>query len=196
MRRILFIVSALLFGFVLGGGSGIWVLGQGQLIGGYQVNGWLGNRLTGSTAADPYTRAIVAKVGILALNREETIYFTRYNDDAGERFREGCSYKITGEALPARWWSITIYAQDDFLPVNGEDADSLEGASLASSPSGRFEAEVSLARSGATHWMSSKNAGAFVLGIRMYNPSPSAIENVATIPLPQVRNVGCKGAAS
>lgn len=196
MAKVIGAATALLVGLVLGGGSAIWALGQGQLIGGFSVNGWLGNRLVGSSAADPYTRAIVAKVGILALSREETIYFTRYKDDAGERFREACTYKITGQKLPARWWTITIYAQDDFLPVNGQDADSLDGAALISGPNATYEAIVRTERGEAAHWISSKNAGAFVLGVRMYNPDPKLRDNPAGIPLPNVVKVDCEGAST
>src|SRR5690606_35400144 len=103
MKRALIIALSLLLGAAAGVGSAMVVLDNGQLLGQTNNDYWFGNRNAGSAAADPYTRGIVAKIGLLALNRSETIYFHRYKDENGEALREGCAYELSGGDLPTRW---------------------------------------------------------------------------------------------
>ena len=41
---------------------------------------WVHSRAAGSTAAGPYTRAIIAREGLLALSAREALYFSLYQD--------------------------------------------------------------------------------------------------------------------
>lgn len=182
-------------GLLIGGGSALLVLGNGQLLGRESRQGWFGNANAGSTAAGPYTRAIIAKIGLLALSRAETIYFHKYDDENGKRLDAACAYELSGGPLPARWWSITIYAADDFLPVNGDAAQSVDATRLAKTADGRWTARVAATRAGAADWISSKHAGAFSLGLRMYNPSDAARASLAAIDFPRIRSLGCAGGA-
>ena len=97
MRPGLKLAVLISLGTALGAGSAALMLkggGLGAGIGSQTVQGWTGNHLTGAKAADPYTRAIVAKTGLLALTQTETIYFSRYTDDQGRPLSEACVYKI------------------------------------------------------------------------------------------------------
>ncbi len=183
-------------GVAIGCASAFVILGNGELLGRESRQGWFGNANAGSTAADPYTRAIIAKIGLLALSRAETIYFHIYADAAGKRLDDRCAYELRGGALPARWWSITVYAGDDFLPVNGDDAQSIDVTRLTKAPDGRWSARVAATRDGAKNWISTKNAGRFSLGLRMYNPADAARATIDAIDFPEIRTISCAGAAS
>ena len=91
----------------------------------------------GSVDADPWTRARIALTGLLALTRDQAIYFTTQTDDSGARLREECRYRVTGGAMPARWWSVTVYADDDFLPQNEDDALSFDATEVKPDPQGQ-----------------------------------------------------------
>ncbi|MEQ7154559.1 DUF1214 domain-containing protein [Brevundimonas aurifodinae] len=187
-------MASVVVGLVVGAVSALVLLGNGQLLGRQQhAGGWFGNANAGSTAADPYTRAIIARIGLMALNRSETIYFHNYTDDRGDRLSQDCVYELSGGDLPARWWGVTIYAGDDFLPVNGDDAQSVDKTRMVRDADGRWTARVAATRADASNWISSKNAGTFSLGIRMYNPDPGARDDPATIPFPVLKRLSCAG---
>lgn len=196
MKRALIIALSLLLGAAAGVGSAMVVLDNGQLLGQTNNDYWFGNRNAGSAAADPYTRGIVAKIGLLALNRSETIYFHRYKDENGEALREGCAYELSGGDLPTRWWSITAYAHDDFLPVNGQRASSVDATQVIRGEDGRWTVRMAADRSDARNWISTENAGAFSLSLRMYNPEASAREDESTIAFPSIRTIACGEGAS
>jgi hypothetical protein len=196
VRRAIVAAAALTVSAAAGIGSALVVLDNGQLIGRTQHDYWFGNRNAGSVAADPYTRGIVAKIGLLALNRSETIYFHRYKDEHGRPLREGCVYEMHGGDLPTRWWSITVYAADHFLPINGESAYSVDATQMRRGEDGAWTARIGADRADAANWIATRNAGAFSLALRMYNPDESARENEATIPFPSIRTISCEGAGS
>ena len=93
----------------LGAGSAWWVLRKASWAGSVvKVGPWTGSTLAGSTDADMYTRAKVALDSLLALGRDETMYYMARHDDVGQPLRSACSYRVEGLPPPARWWSITI----------------------------------------------------------------------------------------
>lgn len=181
-------------GALLGVASALAVLGNSQLIGQFEHDRWTGNTQVGSTGAGPYTRGIVARTGLLALERSEAIYFHRYLDDRGDPLQEGCSYELSGGELPARWWSITIYAADDFLPVNGDAAFSVDASQLAGH-TGTWTVRVAADRADQSHWISTRNAGEFNLALRLYNPHESAASAPERIAYPTIVRTTCNGSA-
>ena len=72
-----------------------------------RVGAWRTSLVSGSPDADLYTRAKVAHVALLALAREETLYYVAEVDDRGDKLRSRCRYRIGGVPPPARWWSVT-----------------------------------------------------------------------------------------
>lgn len=193
--RWLRIVAAIVVGLLLGVGSALWVLGNGELLGDFEKDHWFGNDSAGSIAADPYTRGIVASIGLLALNKSETIYFHRYEDEHGRQLREGCVYELRGAALPTRWWSITVYAADHFLPVNEHRAFSIDASQIAADADGSWTARIAADRDAAANWISNTAAGDFSLALRMYNPEAIALDDAASIPFPTLATISCDGAA-
>jgi len=193
------IVSAL-FGVVLGGLCGLGaalaaggILGPGLSLGG-QINasGWTSDWTIGSQAANPWTRARVARHGLLALTKEEAVYFTRTSDEAGEPLTEACTYRVSGSAMPAQWWSVTLYNSESYLPDNTDDAlsydltDALQGAA----PDWSFTIATQPAPEGG--WVSSRRAGTFDLTLRLYKPAPELIADPESVLAPpRVEKLGC-----
>jgi hypothetical protein len=196
MMRMLRIAGAVVVGLAVGGGSAYWVLNNGQLLGSFEKDYWFGNELAGSAAADPYTRGIIAAIGLLALNKSETIYFHRYKDEQGRQLRDGCVYELRGGTMPTRWWSITVYAFDHFLPVNKDRAFSVDATQIVANADGTWTARIARERDGAQNWISTKAAGDLSLALRMYNPHEGARDNPASIAFPTVTTLSCEGDAS
>lgn len=191
MKNFAGVAAAVAIGLIVGIGSAWLVLGNGQLLGRFEYDHWFGNANAGSAAADPYTRGIVATIGLLALNRSETIYFHRYVDENGQPLAESCVYDLIGGDLPARWWSITVYAADDFLPLNDDAALSVDATQIVREPDGSWTARLAAQRAGASNWISTRAADTFSLALRMYNPGDRARDDASSIPYPKIRRVSC-----
>lgn len=190
------IAGAVLTGLVVGIGSAVLVVGSGGVVGQRDIGGWRYDPSVGSVAADPYTRAIVAKSGLLALTQAEAIYVVRARDENGRRLSDDCAYRLSAGALPARWWSVTIYAADNFLPVNGDDAQSIDATRVARGAGGGWSARIAPSRNGEANWISSRNAGRFDLQLRLYNPAASVLADVGGAAFPRIETIGCAGAPS
>lgn len=165
-------------------------------MGGQNYSGWYGSSVTGSADADPWLRARVAVSGLLALNRNQAIYFTRKTDDAGEPLREECRYRVSGGSLPGQWWSITVYAADNYLPQNADDALSFDATEVKPDAQGQWSAMLAPVRPiGGEAWASTSKAGNFNITLRIYQPDEQAQRDFAAIPMPRVTRLECGGKA-
>lgn len=193
MKLALKLLAAVLVALVLGAGSALLVVRSGGL--GSQVSSgpWETDLTIGSAEADPYTRAQVAVAGLLALNRNETIYFTAARDGDGNRLRVDCRYKIEGTDPPARWWSITLYGDDHFLVSNPQGRYSYGGESVARNEDGSFTIVVGPDETDG-NWIPTGQGHAgdtFTLTLRLYNPDESAARNPSGIVLPRIAKEAC-----
>ncbi len=190
MRWFLIIIAALGVGVY----SALWMAG---LAGGkppvsfsdIEVGGWYGDRSIGDKSANPYTRARVARHGLLALNRSEAIYFIRARDDEGNPLLEECTYELSGEGQDAFWWSITLYTESR-LPMNNDLAMSVDATSLGNGP---WRVTISPQQpSDRAIWLSSSKAGTFDLLLRLYRPSKDVLSKPeANVNPPNIRKLRC-----
>lgn len=199
MRRALTYLGAVIAGSLLGLGSalymaGLWPGANTLAFGNVDVGGWRADFATGSDAADPYTRARVARHGLLALAKTEAVYLTRTTDDAGEPLREDCSYRLSGGTMPAGWWSVTLYDAASMLPANTDNALSIDASRAGVAA---WEAVIAPERpAGARHWISSRNAGNFDLTLRLYMPDPALLEAPEqALSAPRIARLACGGKA-
>ncbi len=188
-----------LLGIILGGASalylaGLWPGAKPLDFGNIEVDGWRSDFNIGSEAADPYTRARVARHGLLGLAKSEAVYFTRTTDSAGQPLREACEYRLSGGAMPAEWWSITLYGADSKLPMNEDSALSVDATGVSSS-SEDWSALISSKRpEPGTDWISSRSAGTFDLTLRLYVPNRALLAAPAeALKPPVVERLSCEG---
>jgi hypothetical protein len=196
MRRLFFYLAAILAGSTIGLGSalwlaGLWPEGRNLAFGDVDVGGWRSDFAIGSETADPYTRARVARHGLLALAKSEAVYFSRSVDDAGVPLREACTYRLSGGAMPAGWWSVTLYDRRSMLPANTDGALSFDASNAGE---GAWEAVIAPARpDGARHWISSRGAGTFDLTLRLYMPDAVLLATPeSALSPPKVEQIACK----
>jgi hypothetical protein len=184
----------ILLALFLGLGSA-WLAVRGGLASGQVRNGpWQTSLVTGSPDADAYTRARVAVAGLLALAPSETIYFTAASDAAGEPLTARCDYRVEGEELAARWWSLTAYGSDHYLISNEAGRYSFSQTTLAREDGGPWTIRVS-PEPQPGNWLPSGrpgDTGAFSLTLRLYNPSPPVHQAPATTPLPRIERERCR----
>ncbi len=105
----------ILAGLALGTG-GAWALagrgvGKADIVSG----SWTTSLGYGTKSTDPFTRAGVARRGLLALPATETVYWQAAVDAEGKPLDGSCRYAMTGAALDTRWWSVTVYDTAGYL---------------------------------------------------------------------------------
>jgi hypothetical protein len=174
----------------LGAGSAYYLVlhgtGQKDII----VNGpWRTTLAAGGVDADMYTRAHVALVGLLALNKTETIYYSANGDSSGAPFDPRCSYRIEGRDPDARWWSITAYGRDYFLIPNPQKRYAIGKTNLVRSTDGSFVIRLSQTPEEG-NWIAT-SADGFDVTLRLYNPGQQVLANVATVELPTITREAC-----
>lgn len=176
---------AILGGVALGTASAWWAINRLPAV--ERHGAWQLDPLAGSQAADPYTRARIARHGLLALSRDEALYLIATHDDSGAPLEERCTYEISGGALPAPWWSLTVYDADGFLPRNDSGAYAIDAARVQGGSDGRWRARLSVTRGDEANWLASGATGQPSLTLRLYRPSVAA----GAVPLPRITRERC-----
>lgn len=156
-------------------------------------SGWLFSDKIGSGGASPIERARIALGGPLGLSASEVIYFIATVDSKGEKLSSSCHYKVSGEPIDTRWWSLTLY---DFYTQNYVPNDlkrsSFNNENVPRAEDGSWVIEVAGApKDGA--WLPSQPdvAMQFELNLRMYNPSEATRRLAPNIELPVVEEISC-----
>lgn len=150
---------------------------------------WSLNRAAGSQAAGPYTRAIIARTGLLALSAREAIYFNLDKDEHGQPLSESCIYELAGHPLNTRWWSVTLYASDNYLARNTDHAHSIDFSRVGA---GDWRARIAPVQGDAAFWISSRAAKrGFSLTLRVYNAYDDFTPSAETLPV--LHTISCAG---
>ncbi|MEL6237822.1 MAG: DUF1214 domain-containing protein [Pseudomonadota bacterium] len=175
--------------------SGLWSSKQPMEYGNVRVDGWASDFAVGTQQASPYVRARVARHGLLALANTEAVYFVRGTDADGQRLTERCDYRLSGGALPAQWWSITLYrTQDSMLPMNEDNALSIDATGITAEGE-LWDARIAASRPADTpNWISSRKAGEFDLLLRLYVPDAALLDDPqAALSPPTIERLSCAG---
>ncbi len=186
------ICAVLLVSVVLGVGSALAVIDNPPVGSGVKNGAWVTNLDVGSAGAGMYLRAVVARIGLFALNKTETIYYAATVDDAGESLRSDCDYRIEGGPMQTRWWSITLYGEDHFLIPNPQGIYAYNMKNLAPDPDGGFVIHVSRSKKGRNWLPSGDEKQRLSLSLRCYNPQPVMYEKPEAIALPRIVREGCR----
>ncbi len=159
-----------------------------------QVDGpWLYSDKIGAAAASNVERARVALGGPLGLSAREAVYFIATEDDEGATLESHCTYRVTGQPIDTRWWSLTLYdsVTQHYVP-NDLNRSSWNSVSVPRSESGAWIVQVSASQQ-ETAWLPSQAEPdkAFELVLRVYNPSDDTRAVLPNIELPDVERVSC-----
>ena len=152
---------------------------------------WRTNVAAGSADAGVYERAAIAVGGLYALAKDETVYYTAFTDSSGAPLDGRCDYRLRGQPLPSRWWSLTLYGADHYLVANAPGIYSRHAGNLAREPDGGYAIAVS-AQPQPHNWLPAPPDGAFSITARLYNPEPAVLRDPAAVPLPAIERGACR----
>jgi len=168
-RPIRFWASALAVGVVLGVVSGATIVTILALQS-ERTGPWIHVPAIGTPAASHVERAAVAVIGLLALPREETIYFNAMVDSDGDLLRGNRTYRFETGDLDCRWWSVTVYGKHGYLMPNAEGRHSYNMAQIEKNDSGDYVIQIGPEQRDG-YWIPTSDAVSFDVTLRVYNPS-------------------------
>lgn len=179
-----------LAGALIGTGGAIYGVRAGALGEQIRLGPWTTGRDFGSAHASSYTRSVIALRGLLALPAREARYYNAAIDSAGDPLDGRCTYRLSGGALPAAWWSVTLYDPAGYLVPNAAEVYSI--GSLGLSPAEQTAWTVTISPNRAPgRWLPSGGAGRFELTLRTYLPADGGRGEITGDRLPRIAKVGC-----
>ncbi|MFN3473237.1 MAG: DUF1214 domain-containing protein [Blastomonas sp.] len=180
----------LVVGLALGVATAVLQLRQSFASDGITNGPWRTGEKIGTADASVATRASVALRGLLALPEREAIYFNAATDSAGRPLIGRCRYRVSGGAIDARWWSLTLYDAKGYLIPNAARTHSLGSAAL--DPAEVDEWQVAIGRDNAIgHWIAMPDNQPFELTLRAYHPSARLLRQRGSVDLPRIEREEC-----
>lgn len=180
----------LVVGLALGIGVAVVQLRQSFASMGIENGPWRTGEKVGTADASVATRATVALRGLLALPEREAIYFNAATDSAGRPLQGKCRYTVSGGAMDARWWSLTLYDSKGYLIPNPSSVYSVGSAALSPEEAGKWQIEIARKKTGA-HWIAMPADQPFELTLRAYHPSPQLLAQRGSVTLPRIDRGEC-----
>lgn len=189
LKVALVVVIVLLVGGALGYFSTGWIPRLVYMQTSVHNGPWVTNLTIGSAEANIFTRAVIARHGLLALTRDEVVYYSADNDEEGNGLQSGYDYVIEGRDLDSGWWSITVYGADDFLIYNDEDRFSYTSTEIEYDSDGYWRIYLSQSPKEG-NWLPTGDEESLALVMRLYTPGQEFYDNPGTVELPRIIREG------
>lgn len=192
MLKTAFLVTLFLAIAIVGGGASVWyALDAREGVGAVAIGNWAAFPEIGTPDADPYSRARIAREGVLSLGRAEGLPFIAKRDSNGDILHRNCVYRIEGDMPPARFW--TLYAADATLTAlkteNGRPA-ALHSFEVLHRP---HHGLIILAgpRPEPGNWLPLQGSGEMFLVLTLYDTAIASSTGIADVTLPVITKSGC-----
>ncbi|ANG95471.1 DUF1214 domain-containing protein [Brucella pseudogrignonensis] len=182
-------------------GGGIWVTdytldnfdGFGEL----QLGAWSAYPASGTTDADPYSKARAARKAYLAIGTAEGLPFYARRDSNGRELRRGCSYRLTGLTPSTRFW--TLYpANTNLEPIVPREGlqTALHSREMLYDNDGRVQVTVG-PNASPDNWLPVEGSGSFVLVMTLYDTPAASSSGLVDLVMPRIVPVAnleaCRG---
>ncbi len=195
MRSLAYFIGTFAVALLLGIGSAWYVIEDGSPLTTTRVGPWVSWNSLGNPAADPYTRAHLARSGRLPLTSTVARYFVAKTDSAGHALTAGCEYLIEGSPINARWWSLALYDDNGGLIDNRAGRHSFNSEEMLRHANGSYR--VYLARTARPeNWLPTGDGYQnLVLMLRIYSPRETDSLGIGLVPderLPRIERLSCE----
>ncbi len=176
---------------VVGLGGTWFAIDSGAGFGAVRIGPWVAYPRNGSVDADPYSRAVVARSGIMPLGLGEGLAFTARRDGAGNPLIGGCEYRIAGFVPPTRYWTLSAETPAGALIANPASRHGFTSGEIVRGPDGSFVITVApTARPG--NWLPVPSKERFDLVLRLYDTPISGTSTVIDpARMPTITRVAC-----
>lgn len=192
MLQRIFLTLFVLLVAIGGGAASVWYLLKSQDgIGSVTIGGWTAFPNLGTPDADPYSKARVAREGVLSLGRAEGLTFIAERDSGGDPLKRNCSYKVEGSTPPARFW--TLFAADETLVVldpGSTASPATNSQEILRRPDNSFSIAFG-PHPTAGNWIPIDGAGPMTFLLTLYDTPIEASSRIDAIALPKVLRAAC-----
>ena len=191
LKNALLTLLSLVIAIGLGGYSVWYALNAQDGVGAIRIGQWTAFPEVGTLAADPYSKARVAREGVLALGQAEGLAFVAERDDAGEPLKRECTYTIEGGYPTARFW--TLYAADQSLGVidTGKPRQSaLQSYQVLRQPDNSVAISVG-SRPAPGNWLLIGGSGKMYFVLTFYDTPIASSTGLSDVTLPRILKAGC-----
>lgn len=153
-------------------------------------NGVWGYFPTMDLATNEFQKAYIGRIGLLALQDSEVIYFVASSDQEGDPLSSSNDYKLTGSGFDARYWSFTLYGEDHFLIPNDKGVFSYNMENIVYKDSLKNSYELIISKDPKKeNWLPAGEANRMSVLLRLYNPAKYVYENKDAIELPTLKKI-------
>lgn len=191
MRTLINLVVILLIGLTVGGLVTQFSIRQSHGIGAINVGPWSAWPFVGGAEIDPYTAARATADGTLPLGAAEGLAFEAAEDQSGAPLLRECSYVITGNTPPTRFWTLSAYTrQGEWIRGSSAKVSAIHSGKVTRFPDGSFT--ITLGNDPAAgNWVSMAGAGPFKLILRLYDTPITSNSGVIDPEMPKIERKGC-----
>jgi hypothetical protein len=183
-----------LYTFIVAAGIGLgstwFALTHGAGFGTLRVGPWIAQPKAGTADIDPYSRALIARIGALPVALGDGVAFRARNDDQGQPLDGRCEVTISGTTPQARYFTLTLYDPDGRLVANSLNRHGFTSEELYRNQDGTFQVAVApRARPG--NWLPTGGVDRYVLVLRFYDTSVGvATRAEREAPMPSIKRTG------
>ena len=191
LKTALLTLISLAIAIGLGGYSVWYALNAQDGVGAIRIGQWTAFPDVGSPAADPYSKARVAREGVLALGRAEGLTFVAERDEGGDPLKRECAYTIEGSYPTARFW--TLYAADQSLGVIGTGKPrqaALQSYEVLRQADNAVVISVG-ARPAPGNWLITNGSGKMYFVLTFYDTPIASSTGLSDVTLPRIQKAGC-----
>lgn len=191
MRLVFGLLVTLVIATVVGLGTTWMTLSRGIAFGALPIGAWTAWPKTGTSDADPYAKASIARSGELPVGAGDGVAFLAKTDDNGRTLDGRCDVVVSGTTPQARFWTITLYDPSGKLVANSIDRQGFTSQEILRRADGSFDITISpRARTG--NWLPTSGVDSYVLVLRLYDsPVGVATRAAREAPMPSVSVRSC-----
>jgi hypothetical protein len=190
MRFLIDLAVALVIAVAVGVSSAWFAVERGRLFGAISVGGWTAWPQEGSSDADPYSLAMLARTGEVPLGAGEGLSFMADRDSGGEPLVGRCVYEVVGQTPLARMWTLTAYDSGGRLMVNVARRAGFHSREVVRQPGGDFIITAASSVSPG-NWLPIAPVDRFGLVLRLYDTPLTTGSQIADLVMPTIRLVRC-----
>jgi hypothetical protein len=191
VRLLIGTLFALAVAAAVGLGATYFALTRGAAFGALTIGSWTAWPKTGTSDADPYARAAIARTGQLPLALGDGVSFTAQSDDYGRLLDGRCDTVLSGVTPAARFWTLTLYNTEGELVTNSVQRYGFSSQEIVRSADGSFEIVVA-PRASPGNWLPTGGIERYSLVLRFYDTAVGVSTKAGReLPMPSIISRGC-----
>jgi hypothetical protein len=191
VRLLIGTLFALAVAAAVGLGATYFALTRGAAFGALTIGSWTAWPKTGTSDADPYARAAIARTGQLPLALGDGVSFTAQSDDYGRLLDGRCDTVLSGVTPAARFWTLTLYNTEGELVTNSVQRYGFSSQEIVRSADGSFEIVVA-PRASPGNWLPTGGIERYSLVLRFYDTAVGVSTKAGReLPTPSIISRGC-----